>query len=100
MEGQSGGSDKKSSFLTHLLKCKFSANCSQIQEHKYFQGNVGTEIPILTRDQCSVKCLLKHTCVFYNHRIDNVACQLLTSSLVNMVYQNEWRFVSTNNSKE
>lgn len=83
-------------YITRLEKCRYTANFSQIQEGKYFQGTIGTNrTGPITRSACSFACLADKSCVFYNHKTDESACELLTSHLGELIERVGWRHVST-----
>lgn len=88
------------SYITRLPKCKYSANFTQIHQGKYFEGPIGRTITgHENRDDCSTYCLSFKTCLFYNYKVDESACKLLTSHMGTLVEKVGWRYVTTDYTK-
>ena len=85
-----------STFITRLPACKYSANYTVRRQGKYFQGNVSATIRNVSRRQCTLYCMLRNGCVFFNHKVDGTTCELLTSHIGTLEDNPEWSVISTN----
>ena len=81
-------------FITRL-SCKSSANFTETYAHQYFNGMILRMLKNKTKIECALYCTTNSKCVFFNHKIDNAACELVGSRIG--VWQNKagWQIVST-----
>ena len=84
-----------SCFITRLPACKYSANYTEQHQDKYFNADVNITIPNVTRGKCSLYCTLNNACIFYNHKVDDSVCELLSSHIGTLEDKPGWTFVST-----
>lgn len=77
---------------------RYTANFSVIHNDKYFASVVGTSLPNLSRRNCGFRCVADKSCLFYNHKKDNTACELLYTFDGKLIAKTGWQHVSTDYS--
>ena len=88
-----------SCFITKLPACKYSANYTQRHQDKYYTANVNITIQNVTRRKCTLYCTLNNACIFFNHKVDDSVCELLSSHIGTLEDKPGWTFVSTDYSE-
>jgi len=83
------------SYVTHLPKCKYNGNFSKWHEGKYFKGTIAKTIKNVTREKCTLHCVLHKGCLSFNQKKDGAMCELITSHLGTYEEKPGWQVVST-----
>ena len=88
--------DRSECFVLQLPECgRYNGNFTERQDNKYFTTTIGDTIRNVTRRECGLHCTLFLGCRFFNHKMDNTECELLTSLKGELTPRPGWQFVST-----
>ena len=72
--------DQSNCFVLQLPECgRYNGNFSVRHDDKAFTTTIGETIRNVTRRECGLHCTLQLGCYFFNHKMDNTQCELLTS---------------------
>ncbi|XP_057291600.1 uncharacterized protein LOC130614197 [Hydractinia symbiolongicarpus] len=77
------------------LPCKRHANFTVMKPDIRYAGAVfETHADVIARD-CALLCLSRDACAYFNHKMDNTSCELLTINSGTEQSASGWKFYST-----
>ena len=83
-------------FILQLPNCgRYNGNFTETHINKYFTSNVTKTVTNVSMRKCSLHCTLHIGCLFFNHKLDQSVCQLLSSHKGILIQKPGWQFVST-----